>query len=249
MADSDQIRNSLQNADLFSACDSEVIESFVEQSHLLSFQKGQLLFVHGEPSMRFYIILGGWVKLFRETLEGTQAVVDILSQGHIFGEASMFYDDVYEYSAEVIENSKIISLPLSLLKSAIDKNPRISVSMLSLMAKRRQQQDKELEHLTIQNAPQRIGCFLLRLVDQKKEGPTTIDLPYDKTLLAARLGMKPETFSRALVTLKEETGIRVKGASIELDNKQQLAEFSCVACSSNFPCKDINGRVTPCKNV
>ncbi len=32
---------------------------------------------------RFYIIKSGWIKLFRETLDGVQAVVDILSVGHI----------------------------------------------------------------------------------------------------------------------------------------------------------------------
>jgi CRP-like cAMP-binding protein len=248
VTEKDQIKNVFANIALFSNCDSKTIENFIEQSSILSFEKGKVIFVHGEPAQRFFIIMSGWVKLFRETLEGTQAVLDILTHGHIFGEGSIFYDDAYEYSAEVIEDLKIISVPLSLLKSEISSNPKIAVSMLSMTSKRRQQQDKELEHLVIQNAPQRIGCFLLRLVDQKKDGPVTIDLPYDKTLLAARLGMKPETFSRALVKLKEETGMRVKGSSIELDSKQHLAEYVCGACSSNYPCKDINGKVLPCKN-
>jgi CRP-like cAMP-binding protein len=243
VTEKDQIKNVFANTILFSNCDAKTIGNFIEQSSVLSFEKGQIIFVHGEPAPRFYIIINGWVKLFRETLEGTQAVVDIVTQGHIFGEGSIFYDDSYEYSAEVIENSKIITVPLSALKYEINSNPKIAVSMLSMLSKRRQDQDKELEHLVIQNAPQRIGCFLLRLVDQKKEGPATIDLPYDKTLLAARLGMKPETFSRALVKLKEETGMRVKGSSIELDDKQTLAKFVCGACSSNYPCKDINGKV------
>lgn len=248
VTEKDQIKNAFANTILFSDCDDKTIENFIEQSSVLSFEKGQMIFVHGEPASRFYIIINGWVKLFRETLEGTQAVVDILTQGHIFGEGSIFYDDSYEYSVEVIENSKIISVPLPALKSEINTNPKIAVSMLSMISKRRQEQDKELEHLVIQNAPQRIGCFLLRLVDQKKNGLVTIGLPYDKTLLAAKLGMKPETFSRALVKLKEETGMRVKGSSIELDDKQTLAKFVCGACSSNYPCKDINGKVCLTKN-
>lgn len=239
MAEQDLIKNTLENMSLFHNCDNETIENFAKQSHMLSFPKGKVIFVHEELAQRFYIVLSGTVKLFRETLGGTQAVVDILPRGHMFGETSMFLNDTYAYSAEVIENAQIISLSLSLLKSAIDSNPKIAVSMLSIMSHHRQQQDKELEHMTIQNAPQRIGCFLLSLVDQNKVGQIIIDLPYDKTLVAARLGMQPETFSRALASLKEKTGIRVKGSSIELDNVQQLANFSCSACSSNFPCKNL----------
>lgn len=108
------------------------------------------------------------------------------------------------------------------------------------MARYRRQQDRELEHRTIQNAPQRIGCFLLRLTNQEEEGSVKIHLPYDKTLVASRLGMQPETFSRALNKLKDKTGIRVKGATVELDNLEQLTSYSCSACSSEFPCKDIN---------
>ena len=114
--------------------------------------------------------------------------------------------------------------------------------MMSAMARYRRQQDRELEHRTIQNAPQRIGCFLLRLADQSKTGPVTIHLPYDKTLVASRLGMQPETFSRALSKLKSQTGITIKGATIEMDSLNQLVEFSCAACSSEFPCKDLTAK-------
>jgi len=51
--------------------------------------------------------------------------------------------------------------------------------------------------------------------------------------------MQPETFSRALSKLEEKTGIRIQGATIEIDNIEQLSTYSCAACSSEFPCKDI----------
>ena len=107
------------------------------------------------------------------------------------------------------------------------------------MAKARRHQDRELEHLVIQNAPQRIGCFLLRLTNQNETGPIKILLPYDKSLVAARLGMQPETFSRALMKLKDATGMEINGATILLSDIKQLIQFSCSACSSEFPCKDL----------
>lgn len=229
----------LEKSPILENCDAATLASFTEQSTLMSVEKGQVLFVHEEPAKRFFIILSGWVKLFRETLDGSQAVVDILPAGHMLGETSIFQNDSYPYSAESIESAKLISLPLTLLKSEIDNNPKVTSAMLSNMAKVRRKQDQELEHLTIQSAPQRIGCFLLRLTNQKQQGPITIQLPYDKSLVAARLGMQPETFSRALTRLKDAIGLEIHGSTIALDDVRQLIQYSCAACSSEFPCKDL----------
>lgn len=232
--------NKIKDLTLFDGCHPEFFGHMANQAHAIALHKGQVIFIHEDPADKFYLITKGWIKLFRETLDGTQAVVDILTQGHILGETAIFQDDIYPYSAEATEPTEILAFPLSLLKQEIEENPKLALSMLTSMARYRRQQDREIEHRTIQNAPQRIGCFLLRLASQNEHGKTTIHLPYDKTLIASRLGMQPETFSRALGKLKQETGIEIKGSSITLESLSQLSNYSCAACSSEFPCKDID---------
>lgn len=229
----------LENTAIFRTVAPQALETFLKNAHTKRYEKGKILFIHGDEAERFYYIKSGWVKLFRETLDGAQAVVDILPAGHMFGETSIFEDDVYPYSAEVAEPGEIVSLSLHDLKTEIEQNNKLALGMLSSMARYRRQQDKELEHRSLQNAPQRIGCFLLRLANQDATGAVTIHLPYDKTLVSSRLGMQPETFSRALAKLRDQTGIRVKGATIEMDSLDQLTRYSCSACSSEFPCKDM----------
>jgi CRP-like cAMP-binding protein len=233
------IVNNLKHIALFKGCAPAFFDELEAHAQLQSYQKGKIMFINGDPAERFYFIKSGWVKLFRETLDGTQAVVDILSAGHIFGETSIFEDDTYPYSAEIVGSSQIMVLPTSVLKTEIENNNKLALNMLSFMARCRRQQDKEIEHLSIQNASQRIGCFLLRLTNQESAVAVTIRLPYDKTLVASRLGMQPETFSRALAKLRDKTGIRVNGATVEVDNLEQLSSYSCAACSSKFPCKNL----------
>jgi hypothetical protein len=38
--------------------------------------------------------------------------------------------------------------------------------------------------------------------------------------------------------LKEATGIKIHGATVEMENIKQLSDFVCTACTSEFPCKD-----------
>lgn len=233
------IQETIRANALFKNCSDAFFESLSGAVDIKKHSKGHLLFVTGDPAGRFFLIQSGWVKLFRETLDGSQAIVDIFTAGHLFAETAIFENDQYPYSAEAVEPCEIISLPLAILKKEIETNNKLALDMLASMARYRHQQQQEIEHRALQNAPQRIGCFLLRLANQDKTGPVKIQLPYDKMLVASRLGMQPETFSRALNKLKEKTGIKINGATIEMDSLDQLARYSCSACSSEFPCNDI----------
>ncbi len=230
---------SLNQISFFKPCSDSFKQIISGHALTQEHPKGKILFLSGDTAERFYLVKSGWVKLFRETLDGTQAIVDILPANHIFGDTAIFDDNTYPYSAEIVEPAKIVSFPIHDLKTEIENNNKMAISLLSSMARYRRQQDREIEHMSIQNAPQRIGCFLLRLAPQDAKKDIQIRLPYDKTLVASRLGMQPETFSRALAKLRERTGIRVNGSVIELDSLNQLVEFSCAACSSEFPCKDL----------
>ncbi|MCB9983687.1 MAG: Crp/Fnr family transcriptional regulator [Rhodospirillales bacterium] len=229
----------LQSYPLFRQCEGVFVSALQEAARERRFEKGQVVFLHGDGVECFYIIRHGWVKLYRETLDGTQAVVDIFTTGHMFGETAIFEDGMYPYSAEAVEDVQVIALPIDLLKNEIKANNKLALDMLCSMARYRRRQDREIEHRSLQNASQRIGCFLLRLLNQSEDGAAHIHLPYDKMLVASRLGMQPETFSRALSRLRDKTGIRIKGSTVEIDSPSQLTDYSCMACSSEYPCKDI----------
>lgn len=224
---------------LFSGVSEDIKHAFVEEARIKLFPKGATLFLHEDEASFFYIIEQGWIKLFRETLSGEEAIVDVLNHGHMFGETAIFENDSYAYGAQVIEDTVLVQLPLSLLKKYIAIDVHLSTQMLRVMSRFRKQQAKELEHRDLQSAPQRIGCFLLRLCDTRAKGAITLHLPYDKTLIASRLGMKAETLSRALAKLSQETGIVIQGSTVTIPGIEKLSSYSCRVCSSTYPCQDL----------
>ena len=223
----------------FAELDETFLMRFSTYASDAYYSKGKLLFVNGDPAQSFYVVKSGRIKLFRQTPDGNIAITHILPSGHIFGETALFEDNAYSYSAEAIEDSCVLSIPLADLKREIEQTPALALAMLDLMSKRQRRQDCEIEHKTLQSASQRIGCFLLQIIPENTKGATTVRLPYDKTLLAARLGMQPETFSRALSKLKTATGLQVKGSTIELKSVKELVDFSCPSCSSEYPCHNL----------
>lgn len=219
--------------------DESTLSRLAAQARLRKAAKGSFLFMQGDEAQALYVIQQGWIKLFRQTLDGDEVVVDILHDGFIFGDSSLVEGNHYSSGAQAVEQSELLEIPSAALREAVESSHRFSLNLLASFARRRRQKDKEIEHLTLKNAPQRIGCFLLRLCSADAKGTVTLHLPYDKMLVAARLGMQPETFSRALGRLKEETGVKTQGPSVIIPSIERMIEYTCSACSDSFPCEDI----------
>jgi CRP-like cAMP-binding protein len=82
---------------------------------------------------------------------------------------------------------------------------------------------EQIEQFKVRSAPQRIADFIVQLA-QTKEGPAVVELPFEKSLLANRLGMKPESFSRALGKLRSH-GVTVEREVITVADVGHLLSF------------------------
>src|SRR5271166_4628076 len=81
---------------------------------------------------------------------------------------------------------------------AVLAEPQLAFDMLAAASMRLRQLVDEIEQLKARSAPQRIADFFVQQATESS-GPARIALPYEKALIASRLGMKPESFSRALL--------------------------------------------------
>ena len=215
----------LKKIPLFSNLADEDIMCFQKAAQIRSYKKGKIIYLQGEPAKFFYVIGGGWIKLFRTMPEGQEVIIDMLTTGHTFGEDAIFEKECHACSAQVVEDVQLLSISASILKEQIRLNSTLAFNMLYSMSKHHRHHSGALAFNMMLSAPQRIGCFLLRLcIGDNKKG-AVFNLPYDKSLIADTLGMKNATFSRALAILKQKTGARVNGTSVEIDSVQKLAEY------------------------
>ena len=211
---------------LFSNLTDDEILQFDKVVQMRSYKKGKLIFLQGEASTFFYIINSGWIKLFRTMPEGDEIIVDMLTTGHSLGESAIFENECQMCSAEVIEDVSLLSIPSRVLKDQIRINAQLALNMLSSMSRHHRHHVSALAFNTMLSAPQRIGCFLLKLcpVGDNKNS-VTFTLPYDKTLIADTLGMKGATFSRALNILRTKTKIHIDGAHVAIISVALLAKY------------------------
>lgn len=229
----------IKKTTLFRGIDKSIAEEIAAKCKKRSFHKGQEIFSMGDTAENFYIVAQGWIKLYRISREGAETIIHIFGPGESFAEAAVFSQaNAYPASAQVVEDSTLIEIPRSLFVDKILGDSRFALSILSSIAARQHHLVQQLEQVTTRTAPQRIGAFLLRFCqnpDPTSSKSWTVNLPYDKSLISARLNIKPETFSRALAKLSPY-GVKIGDQrSITITDIHSLSEF-CDLSFHDRPC-------------
>jgi len=176
-------------------------------------ERGRMLFQRGDPCVGFHIVVYGQVKLSVGTAAGAEKVVDILGPGMTFGEALMFTDRPYVVAASALADTLLLHVGKDTLVAGLESDPRLARRMLAGLSRRLHMLVKDVEALTLHSATQRVIGYLARLDDG---GGGRVTLPAQKALVASRLNLTPEYFSRILHELAAAGMVRVEGRDIEI---------------------------------
>ncbi|AGK56769.1 Crp/Fnr family transcriptional regulator [Hyphomicrobium denitrificans 1NES1] len=191
----------IRSTPLFSSLSQDVTESIVSSQGVRTYEKGTLLFQQDSPSDSFFVILDGWVKLFRITPNGTEAIVGVLRRGESFGEAAIFMGRQYPVAAEIVTTSRLLKVDGESFRRRICVEPELALAILASLSQHLKFLVGHIEQIKVLDASQRVADFLIGLCNQA-QGSSVIILPYEKALIAKRLGMTPESLSRALAKLR-----------------------------------------------
>jgi len=226
----------LQSIPFFSELSDENVQWFLDKARFAEYPKKSFLFQRGDSADLMYIIIDGWVKLYQTNREGEETVQAILTRGDSFGEETSLENGDYLYNAQVAGNTtKCLIIPSAIIRERIKKDPNIAIKILTALTHHLAQTSLMYDHFTKLTAAQRLAAFILKL--SMSLGYTkTMKLPYNKLLVASRLCMQPETFSRAIKRLEEDTGTSINKREITISDIETLQNYCEVYCCQDKEC-------------
>lgn len=208
---------------LFSDLPEELFERLTENAQSRSYPKGRLLFQRGDPSDYFYVVLDGWLKLTRSTPDGDEALINVFSRGDMVAEAAAFMGSGYPASAEIVEDCRLIVLESKRFVSLTTEHPEMALNMLASVSRHLHFLVYEVECLKTRTALQRLISFILRRC-RGHSGSCVVELPYDKNLIADRLGIQPQSLSRLLGRLRH-LGVTTENNTVKIADVNRLRDY------------------------
>jgi CRP-like cAMP-binding protein len=209
---------------IFTGLDEKRLTRLIDQAAVRSFQRNTVVFLQDEPATRFYVILDGWVRLYRQTTEGQESTIAVYTRGESFAEAAILQSGTFPVTAVVVDDARLLVIEAVPFLRHLQADPRLCLNMMASMSIHLRRLVRQVEQLTVRSSTERLGDFLLRLAPTREARAAVIRLPWDKALVAARLGMQPETLSRALAKLRP-LGIETKGSRVTINDLERLRRF------------------------
>lgn len=218
MADNPDIRKLIGEWVLFDGIAKECRQKLADASRPIQVGKHELVYRRGDLATGLYVVAHGHVKLSIATDKGPEKVIDLVGPGHSFGEAAMVLSRPYQHNAQALEGGMVLWIPKDVAERAASSHPSFARQLMASLAQQCESLEHDIELVNLHSASERVADYLLH---QPIEGGKT-KLMFDKRVIASKLGLKPETFSRALQQLKTQGLIAVKGASILILDMNRL---------------------------
>jgi CRP-like cAMP-binding protein len=218
-------RQVLASLALFSQMAPQLLDAVARASRWRRLGRGEVLFVAGQDCEAFYCVVRGQMKLTLSGADGTEKVLEIISPGETFGEAVMFAGRPYPVTAAALLPSRLLTVPAAPVLDLVGADPMFARQMLAGMSIRLHTMISDMESISRRAATQRVAGLLLGLSGET--GPSAdirvVALPAAKAVLASRLNLAPETFSRTLRDLSRAGVISVSGRRITVLDAAGLA--------------------------
>jgi len=216
----------LRRLPLFAELDDAQLARMRDSRRTLTLAAGETLFRMGEKSNHFYFVDTGAIKLFRISPAGQEKIVEIIRAGQTFAEAVMFFErPLYPVDSEALETTTLTAFDSTVFMSMLRQSTDTCIRLLGTLSMRLHHRVNEIDALSLQNATLRVVHFLLDRLDENAGDANVIELEAAKKIIAARLSIQPETFSRVLHALTDAQAIQVDGRRIEVRDEQRLRSF------------------------
>lgn len=203
------------------------LQALAEASMVKHYNKGEIVFLEGDPCPGLYVVHSGAVKIFKTSLGGREQVLTIERPGNSVAELPVLDEGPYPASAMAVEDSTLLLIPRADFHRLCRQHPDLALALIRSLAGRFRRLVRLVEGLAFLEVGQRLARFLLEKAAQ--EGRTTpegIQFPLDLTHqeLAAQIGTVRELVSRTLARFQEQKLISVRDRTVVILDLPRLRD-------------------------
>jgi len=218
-----KVQDFLVRLPLFNDIAPEELEHIAASATERHVARGEIIFRRGDPCVGFHIVIYGQVKLAFTSPDGNEKVVEIIGPGFSFGEALMFMEKPYIVTAQALADTLLLHVSKDAIFSELNRDPKFARKMLAGLSRRLHSLICDVEAYSLSSGTQRVIGYLLKS-DDPADGDK-ITLQVSKTVLASRLNLTPEHFSRILHDLAAKRLIDIDGRNITILDIEKLRAY------------------------
>jgi CRP/FNR family cyclic AMP-dependent transcriptional regulator len=190
-------------------------------------RKGDALFRKGEEGHALYMITAGKIKIVRQSRDGDEMILAILSTGDFCGEMVLLDGLPRSADAVAVEETHLYGLNRKDFLTYVMNNETAVKAILSALSKRLRKADDFLEDIFFLNVAARLAKKLIELAmsnGSREDGQGPIRLSVTQKDLAGMIGATRESVNKELRALREKNLIGLSNSNILIRDLEALQQ-------------------------
>jgi len=216
------IEEFLAKVPLFAGLAQHELTRLAEGAVQFDVPRGTPIFRRGDACTGLYVVVYGQVKLALHSRQGAEKVVELVGAGHSLGGAGLFLDKPHRASAEALEDSMVVHIPKARVMAELEHHVGFAQGVIADLSSRLDHFISDLESVTLRSGTERVVGYLLSNVQTCPRNGSAVTLPAAKGIIASRLSLTQEHFSRILHQLAASGLIGVDGRDIRIPDLERL---------------------------
>jgi len=189
----------------FRDADPAALAEAAPSARWLSVGAGELLVDFGDQTDDVFLVAEGAVRVVVRTPLGQEVILGDLDAGDLFGEMASIDGAPRSANVSTLRPTRLCRLPARAFLEIVLRSRPVSLRLMQVLTARLRLQDERMTELALLPVRHRLAAELLRLSRPRGHGGgRVVSPPPPQHVLAARIGARRETMSRALGELARE---------------------------------------------
>lgn len=204
---------------VFANLQPEEIQSVARSALRKSFNRGEPVFMQGDPARAISLIKAGRVKLTKLMEDGSEITLDIRKAGDFLGENMLGEEIDYPVTAWCIEDALVCSFTKEQFEALVLEHPKIGLQVIKNLSNRITWLTNRIGSMSLSNLEDRLHRVLMHVAQEhgiKNSRGLTIQFPLTHEDLSFLTGAHRVSITRAMKSLKESGRIIQQGKELTL---------------------------------
>ncbi len=218
-------RGVLRSHYLFGKLNLKHIDRLVSCIVEKSVRRGSIIFAKDDRGSSLFAIRKGVVKITVPSVDGHDAVFNLVTKGDIFGEIALLDGRARTADAVAITDSELFVIERRDFLPLVREEPEIVLRLIEILCARLRQTTQQAESLMFLHLPGRLAKALLRLshgdrvARERKVAVTQRDL-------GSIIGMSRESTNRQLRLWEQKSWVRLERGGITILSVEELERIA-----------------------
>jgi CRP-like cAMP-binding protein len=214
----------LRRSSLFRTLPPAAIARLAAGSTALDLARGEQLYGCGERCAGLYTVTSGRIALCVSVAGGPTKVIDLIGPGGHAGLAAVVLGTNHTTAAEALTDSALILTPRETLVECSTEVPELWPQLAAALGRQVSGLIADVAAFSLNSGRERVAHYLLEVATTRGSRQHPVALPAKKSIIASRLNLTPEYFSRMLHELIADGTIAVNGRHITVLDPARLRE-------------------------